>query len=139
MKIGCDIGGVIKNLTNDDPLPGALDALKTLTGSGHEIIFISKCGPSFEPVTLAWLQTHGLADIPVFFCDSYIGKVEIASKQKIAVMIDDKTQVLKLFPDTRKIWLCSEEQKITGTRKFHPELFSELELCRTWEDVLNII
>ncbi len=74
MKIGCDIGGVVKSLATDHPLEGAIDGLHQLLSSGHEIVFISKCGPSYIPPTKAWLQSQALEHIPLFFCDSYQGK-----------------------------------------------------------------
>ena len=47
-----------------------------------------------------WLKTMSLDHIPVFFCREYIDKVTIGTKLKINMMVDDKMQVLTLFPET---------------------------------------
>ena len=51
-----------------------------------------------------------------YFSELYSEKVEIAAKNNVAIMIDDKIQVLSKFSDeTLKIWLCDDEKKISGT------------------------
>ena len=139
LTIGCDIGGVVKCLYNDEALPGALEGLERLLKTGHKAVFISKCGQAYIQPTKDWLNKNRLDHIPIFFCESYEGKLEIAHRQKISVMIDDKIQVLKLFTNIRRIWVCAEDQKISGTKKHHPELFTCLELCRDWSEIMTAL
>jgi hypothetical protein len=140
IKIALDFGGVIKSMVSDDPLDGALEGIATLLEQGHSVILISKCGPNFKPLIIEWLKSHNLSSLELYFCDSYDGKVSIATSQKIDVMIDDKIQVLKTFPSSiRCLWLCDDFQKISGTKKYQPEIFSQLQLVQSWSEVLDFV
>ncbi len=140
MIIGCDIGGVIKNLISNQPIPLAIDTLHQLMLNDHQIILISKCGHNYQTSTIQWLKDYQLDHIPVIFCLSYEDKVEIAKLHQVQVMIDDKIQVLKSFPTTiNKVWFCDDEQKIKGTRKFQPDLMANLHLTRSWNEIYHVI
>lgn len=138
MKIGCDIGGVIKQLTSDDEIPNAIKSINELAKS-HEVIFISKCGDSFKKRTEDWLESKKL-HMKIIFCKDYDDKVKIATLLGITVMIDDKLQVLRTFPDNiTKIWLCDDQKRIAGTRKHQPELLETIKLANTWDDIMLIL
>jgi hypothetical protein len=78
-----------------------------------------------------------LDKIKVYFCDSYEDKVKIATKCNVDVMIDDKIKVLNCFGDqTKKIWLCDDDKKITGANKYQPDLLEKLKVARQWHDIL---
>lgn len=139
ITVACDIGGVVRDLATGEPVLGALEGLAQLA-SGHRLIFISKCGQSYKERSLAWLAERGLSGIPIYFCEEDEDKVKIARDQGVAVMVDDRIQVLRTFPHSvTKIWLCSDEKKIAGTIKHQRELFQSLELARTWPHVMDIV
>ena len=54
MIIGCDIGGVVKEMISDDPIYGAIESIKNLEINGHEVIFISKCKKNFQYTHRIW-------------------------------------------------------------------------------------
>jgi len=139
LRIGCDIGGVVRDLATGEPVAGALDGLAQLR-SVHHVCFISKCGQNFKELSLSWLADRGLAGVPIHFCEADEGKAAIAQEQGIDIMIDDRIQVLRCYPDSiTKIWLCNEDKKIAGTRKHQPELFQALQLARTWQDIISVV
>lgn len=140
--IGCDIGGVVKNQSNDLPIFNAIESLKKLE-ENYKIIFISKCKDSYRLKTQEWLKKYQLDKFDTFYCLDCKDKIGIAIEQNVTIMIDDKIQVLSHFNrndvDILKIWLCDEEKKIAGTRKFQPELFASLRLATNWNEVTEII
>jgi hypothetical protein len=139
MIIACDIGGVVRDIATGQPIEGAVEGLADLSRS-HQVMFISKCGQSFEEVTVAWLAEQGLSEVPLHFCRSNDDKVAIAKQHGVAVMIDDRIQVLRTFPDSvTKIWLCMEEKKIAGTKQHQPDIFATLQLARSWHQVLDAV
>ena len=140
MRIGCDIGGVIKQMTNDQPISGAIAGLNQLFQLGHSVILISKCKETYRNQIDDWLKSQNLTYIPVRYCGEYADKVNIAKELKLEVMIDDKMQVLSSFSDQfLKIWLCDEEKKISGAKKYQPDLFKTLRLAKNWEQILVIL
>jgi len=139
MTVACDIGGVVRDLATGEPVAGALEGLAQLASS-YRLIFISKCGQSYKDRSLAWLAERGLSSIPIYFCEEDEDKVKIARDQGVAVMVDDRIQVLRTFPESMtKIWLCSDEKKIAGTIKHQRELFQTFDLARTWPEVMDIV
>ena len=137
--ISFDIGGVIRDLQSGEPLPGAIESINEIINAGHKVYFISKCKPQMEINITEWLKTMSLDHIPVFFCREYIDKVTIGTKLKINMMVDDKMQVLTLFPETvKKVWFCDDKQKIEGTKKHQPEFLSSCTLVKNWTEILYI-
>jgi hypothetical protein len=47
MIIACDVGGVLKNLTSDEPIKDSLESFAQII-LHHEIILISKCGINYQ-------------------------------------------------------------------------------------------
>ena len=142
MKIGCDIGGVIKEMTSDNPIKGSIETINQLLKEGHSIVLISKCSETFRKQIDAWLKQYGLDHIEVKYCKEYSEKINIAQKLGIDVMIDDKIQVLQSFaqnPNITKIWFCDDEKKIKGTHKYQPELLKTMKFAKNWEMVMKII
>jgi uncharacterized HAD superfamily protein len=141
MRIGCDIGGVVKNLTSDEPIWDAIETLTRLKEEGHEIVFISKCGASYATHTVEWLALHGLSSFEIVFCDGYAGKVELARTYNIKMMIDDKMTVLKHFPPDsfQRVWFCTEQKNIAGAKKHDPDFFQSVHLVQSWSEIEELI
>ena len=140
MKIGCDIGGVVKEMTSEHAVEGALHSIRQLQSEGHQIVFISKCKHSFQVQLTEWLCAHHLQHYPVFFCNEYSEKQQIATATNIDVMIDDKLQVFaNMPPNVHKIWLCNDMQKIKGARKFQSTEVSSVHICANWNEVVSYI
>jgi hypothetical protein len=135
MIIACDIGGVMRNMINDEPIDGSIEGIKLLSLE-HKVIFISKCKDSYKQKMNDWLKKYELSHIPIYFCESYGEKNKIALDNGVEIMIDDRISVLQSMSKTiKKIWFCDDKQKINGTKKFNPELFKELILVRRWEEL----
>ena len=96
LKIGCDIGGVIRDLVSENPITDSIKSINKLLVT-HKVVFISKCKEKYKDKSFKWLKENNLSSIPVYFCLEYADKVNIASDEKINVMIDDRLQVLKNF------------------------------------------
>ena len=138
--IGCDIGGVVRDMITGDPVDNSIESIKQIIHRGYRIMFISKCKSGYQERVTEWLKRWDLDELPREFCQEYAQKFEIARRHTINIMIDDKIQVLSLLPDhIVKIWFCSEEQKISGTRKYQPELFEKFKVARNWNDVLDVL
>lgn len=135
--IACDIGGVVREMTTGDAMPGAADALARLQAGGVRLIFLSKAKPAGRPAIAAWVASQpALAGIPLEFCEEYGDKAGMAARHGVTAMIDDKTQVLAgMPPSVARVWFCAEDKKIAGTRKHQPALFATLSVCRSWVDV----
>ena len=139
MIIGCDIGGVVKEMTSDSPIENAIETIKELELFGHEIIFISKCKENFRKVIIEWLKINQL-DNKIYFCNEYSEKCSLCIKLKTNYMIDDKLQVFRDIPDSIiKIWLCSDEKKILGAHKFQSNEVYKVTICKDWFNIKNII
>ncbi len=139
MIIGCDIGGVVKEMTSDNPIINSIETIKKLEDQGHQIIFISKCKDNFRIVLSQWLKSNNLNN-QVFFCNEYSEKCAICIRLKVGYMIDDKLQVFKEIPESiKKIWLISDEKKISGAYKFQPNEVSKVSICGDWDEIFQII
>ncbi len=139
MIIGCDIGGVVKEMTSDSSISNSIETIKKLESFGHQIIFISKCKDNFRLVLSEWLKSNSLKN-QVFFCNEYAEKCSICIRLKVDYMIDDKLQVFRDIPDTiKKLWLTSDEKKISGAYKFQPNDLSKVIICSDWNQIYNTI
>lgn len=141
MRIGCDIGGVVKNLNDDTPITDAIETILRLHKAGHMIKFISKCGSSYAALTVDWLAKHGLSEFEIQFCESYSGKVNLARSLGIQIMIDDKMTVLKHFEGGlfERIWFCKEQKNIDGARRYDPEFVRTVRLVQSWSEIEEIV
>ena len=84
-----------------------------------------------------WLEVHSLDSIPIYFCRGNRDKLEIGSRLQINVMIDDKSQVLSLFPETvKKLWFNPEKAKIDGAT--NRGFFLRLRWCETGTKWFNV-
>lgn len=139
--IACDIGGVIKNQINDEPIESAVECLIKLSQSpSNAIIFISKCKDSYKQKSNMWLEQYNLSHIRAYYCLEYDEKIKIANDNNVNVMIDDKMQVLRSFPmSITKIWFCSDPKKIEGAQKFQPDFLNSVRIARSWEEIMEII
>lgn len=138
--IGCDIGGVVRDLQSGDVMEDAKESINEIIKIGHSIYFISKCKDAMEINIREWLKKEKLDNIPIFFCKEYGEKVTIGKQLKINMMIDDKTQVLSLFGNhIKKIWFCTEYQKISGVKKHQPDIFNSVKLVNSWNDIVEYI
>jgi uncharacterized HAD superfamily protein len=135
MLIACDIGGVVKEMINDNPIPNSIETIKELEKLGNKVIFVSKCKQHFREILKSWLLNNDLLN-DVFFCNEYCEKNEICIKQKVDYMIDDKLQVFRDMPDNiKKIWLCSDYKKIAGANKYQPDELSKVIICNNWDEI----
>ncbi|MFC0005364.1 hypothetical protein [Micromonospora siamensis] len=112
--LGVDVGGVIIEPADSDedtsffgpnwrltpPVPGAFEALATLTGLADEVHVVSKCGESTERRTRDWLAHHGFHDRTgigperLHFCRSRPEKGPIAARLGLTDFVDDRLEVL---------------------------------------------
>lgn len=137
--IACDIGGVMRDMITDDPIDGSIEGIKKMA-SLHKVIFISKCKDSYKEKMNQWLKKYDLSNIPIYFCESYGEKNKIALDNNVHIMIDDRIAVLQsMSPAIKKIWFCNDKQKIDGTKKHNPLLFSSLILIRNWNELITFI
>ncbi len=140
MIIGCDIGGVVKEMTSDSPIENSIQTIKELESKGHKVIFISKCKDNFKQIINQWMKDNSLDKNQIYFCNEYSEKCAICIKLNVNHMIDDKLQVFKDIPDyINKIWLTSDDKKISGAYKFQPDEVSKVKICRDWNEIKEII
>lgn len=139
--IACDIGGVVKDNTTDQPIEDAIESVTKLANDPTKhFIFISKCNEKYKQKSTSWLTDHHLSHIPRYYCLEWDEKVKIAEDHHVNVMIDDRMQVLRSFPPSvTKIWLCSDPKRIEGARKFQPDFFDSVRIARSWPEILQII
>jgi len=138
-NIGIDIGGVVRDLATGEIMnTNTREIISTILRLGHSVHFISKCKPAMEITLIEWLKGADLDHIPIVFCREYADKLSICNNLNIDTMIDDKMQVLNLFPPKiRKLWFCTEWAKISGTKTYHPEFFDSVELVQNWDELLE--
>ncbi|CAF1434945.1 unnamed protein product [Adineta ricciae] len=139
--IACDIGGVIRNVQNDEPIENAVESvIKLAQNPLNRVIFISKCKDNYKQSSNMFLERHNLSHIPTYYCLEYGDKINIADNNHVNIMIDDRMQILSTFPSSIvKIWFCSDIKKIEGARKFQPDFFDSVRIARSWTDVMEII
>lgn len=144
--VASDIGGVIKEMISDVPIENAVESIQFLQSElSSSIIFISKCKSSFQEKIQIWLSQYvfpKVGPIETFFCESYEEKYNLAKNANANVMIDDKLQVFKSFPEDPqllKIWFTTDYQKIQGAMKYQPEEFNKVVVCNSWPDILDAI
>lgn len=139
--IACDIGGVVKNQLNDEPIENAIESLIKLSeDKSNQVIFISKCKDSYKEKTNTWLEKYNLSHIKMYYCLEYEEKVKIATDNNVNVMIDDRMQVLRHFPSSIiKIWLCSDRDKIKGAQKYQPDFIDSVRLAQSWREIIDLI
>ncbi|CAF3513609.1 unnamed protein product [Rotaria socialis] len=139
--IACDIGGVIKDHTNDESIENSVKSIIKLSASAsNRVIFISKYKENYQQKTKAWLDKYNLSHITVYYCLEYEDKIKIATDNKVNVMIDDRMQVLRTFPSSIfKIWFCLDPKKIEGARKFQPDFINSVRIAQSWQEVLELI
>jgi uncharacterized HAD superfamily protein len=139
--IACDIGGVIKETLNDEPIENAVESvIKLSENTSNMIIFISKCKDSYKQKSNMWLEKHNLSYIRAYYCLEYGEKVKIANDNNVNIMIDDRMQVLCTFPSSIiKIWCCSDPKKIEGAKKFQPEFINSVRIAGNWKETVELI
>ncbi|UJR18530.1 hypothetical protein I4U23_005436 [Adineta vaga] len=139
--IACDIGGVIKNNVNDEPIEDSVESIIKLSENpSNRIIFISKCNDKYKQKSIMWLEKYNLSHIQKYDCLEYDEKITIANDNKVNIMIDDRIQVLRTFPSSIiKIWFCSDSKKIEGARKFQPDFLDSVRLARNWKEAVELI
>jgi uncharacterized HAD superfamily protein len=139
MLIACDIGGVVRDLSTGNLINDAVTSITKIMEK-HRLIFISKCGQKYRHEITGWLIEHGLHHIPIFFCDDCKDKVEIALGNKVDIMIDDKLKVLNEFSKKVKLlWFCNDNKKISGAKKYQPNIFEKVILMESWENILEFL
>jgi 3-phosphoglycerate kinase len=139
MIIGCDIGGVVKEMNSDNSIKNSIESIKLLEEKGYKIIFISKCGENFQKSIIEWLKQNQLNN-KIYFCKEYSQKCALCIENKVNYMIDDKLQVFREIPNSiKKIWLCDDEKKINGAKKFQPNELLNVSICSDWNEIVDLI
>lgn len=108
--IGPELGGVadtrflgsrLEEAVHTPPAPGALDVIGELVAqSSGNVWLVSKCGPSVQRKTLAWLHHHaffartGMPPEHVRFCLERREKATHARELGLTVFVDDRLDVL---------------------------------------------
>lgn len=139
MIIGCDIGGVVKEMTSELPILNSIESIKKLEEKGHQLIFISKCKENYQKNILVWLNTHKLYN-KIYFCNEYSEKRALCIKFKVQFMIDDKLPVFREIPNTiKKIWFCVDNNKMIGAKKYQSNEVSNVVICSDWNEIYKII
>ncbi len=139
MIIGCDIGGVVKDMLSNEAIIDSIKSIKEFETFGHEVIFISKCKDGFRQIIKKWLKDNDLNN-SIYFCNEYSEKKDLCIKYKVNVMIDDKLQVFKEIPDSiKKFWFCNDYKKINSALKFQTDEFYKVVICKNWLDVIKNI
>lgn len=139
LVIASDIGGVVRDLIDENLIENSVEALTKLSLT-HNVIFISKCKESYKLKSEVWLAENHLDHFKCHFCLDYKDKNIIAMKENVSIMIDDKIQVLsKINENITKIWFCNDSKRINGAKKFQPDIFELIHLATDWNDVLSII
>ena len=126
-------------MTSDLPISNSIESIRQLEEQGHQIIFISKCGETFQKTILNWLENYHLGN-KIYFCNEYSEKCALCIRLQVNFMIDDKLQVFREIPNTiKKIWLCSDNKKILGAKKYQSDEVSNVIICSDWNAIYNII
>ncbi len=135
MHIACDINGILKSQTSDDPIKESIDSIKTLARK-HKITFISKCVNSH--MTYDWLKKYDLDKYEMYFCENEADKVTIAQKRNVEVIIDDKLGILANFPENiKKIWL--DTKQINSTKKYQTGIYESVDLVHSWFEIVELL
>lgn len=95
------LGSTLEDAMSSPATPGAISSLRTLVDSFEQRVWIvSKCGPSVQRKTLAWLAYHeiyektGLRKDRVRFCRARREKAPICEDLGITHFVDDRLDVL---------------------------------------------
>lgn len=84
---------------NLPPLPGAVEAVRALKHSGHEVMFLTSCGQRMQEARAQNLVTLGLADCPLICVeDGPDNKGSILRKLRPVAFVDDHEKMLHQAP-----------------------------------------
>lgn len=137
LRIGCDIGNVLRHNVSGESVDGAVEGVNDLLES-YEVVLISKCKESYKQRSLDWLEANNLSHLERHFVLEDHQKAELDSG--VSYMIDDKIKVLLTFgDDVKKIWFTNDWKKINGARKYNPEWLEKVEICHTWNEIIDAI
>ncbi len=138
--IGCDIGGVVRDLVTEEAIRDSIETLEGLDKLNFKIIFISQCKESYKSFCQRWLAAHGLNIYECFYCAHFSEKNEIALQNNVAVMVDDHMGVLdSLDEGIFKIWFCDDSKRIGDVKQCQPMDFASVQLARDWKQVDELI
>lgn len=69
------------------------------------------------------------------YCETFEGKIDLALKNQINYMIDDKMEVLSLLPENIiKIWFCPEDFEANKKDLIKNQFI----LVKNWGEILEI-
>lgn len=96
------LGATLAAAMHTPPAPGAFDTIAALVARhGGQVWLVSKCGPSVQTKTRAWLEHHqfwsrtGLDREHLRFCLHRPEKADHARALGLDVMVDDRVDVLE--------------------------------------------
>lgn len=70
------------------------------------------------------------------YCETFEGKIDLALKNKINYMIDDKMEVLSILPEhINKIWFCPEKNYDVNEKDLSKV---NAILVKNWEEIMKI-
>ncbi|MBX2797315.1 MAG: hypothetical protein KTR31_06605 [Myxococcales bacterium] len=94
------LGTQLDDAMSTPPAPGAFSAIRTLVDRFDEVWLVSKCGPSVQRKTRAWLDHHdfyrttGVPSGHLRFCLKRHEKAPIAMELGLTDFVDDRRDVL---------------------------------------------
>ena len=114
------------------PAPGAFEAIAALVPRFEGTWLVSKCGPSVQRKSLAWLDHHRFYDrtgVPrdhVRFCLERRDKAIWAEKLELTHFIDDRVDVLRhLRGLVGRLYLFGEQDRDVPAWASHVETWAE--------------
>ncbi len=153
--LGVDIGGVIIDKINDNTdtsffgsnylhttaVPGAFEALKTLSGI-YVTHLVSKCGENIQRKTLEWLAHHdfydktGVARENVHFCRRRNEKRGICDDIGATHFVDDRLEVLSYLSGKMKLYLFNPNER--EMQKFSHAL-TRVTRADNWQNLSHVL
>jgi hypothetical protein len=112
------LGSQLEDALRTPPADGAFDAISALVPRFQGVWLVSKCGPSVQRKTVAWLAHHRFHEITgvpqgnVRFCLERRDKAEHARKLGLTHFVDDRLDVLQhLRPLVERLYLFGEQER----------------------------
>lgn len=131
------LGSSLEEAMLTPPADGAFEAIAELCGQFEGVWLVSKCGPSIQEKTMAWLRHHrfsartGVPERNVRFCRKRPEKAIHARKLSLTHFIDDRLDVLTHLREIVPHLYLFGEQERPAPDWVIPVL--------TWPDVLEAL
>lgn len=105
---------------NVRPVDGAIEGVQKLLDEGHELTVVTDRSPRIQEVTRAWLDKHGLTNLPVVFTrnkdvrtyqEAMRTKAQVAWSRRLTHVVEDAPHHslgLAERPYIEKVWLLDK-------------------------------